>query len=231
KALQQLDPQGLYLQIVSVQPYISKLELSRRVTEWERSFNLNQFSFSVPYTVDGSKPSEDFSKQCVRKTILTTDRSFPFVKNRLEIVQHQIIELSPIETATEMIQEKIGLIRAASLEANKAADGTGLRSEKEACNVLQQLLQGAVLTMVNAGPFALATLFLSEPTKFARPHVIAIRETFTDFMDSIEKAIAANRRVVSGDLIPFQQECERSYEIMQEKFQGLLASTSSFVSN
>lgn len=220
---------GLGLQIVSVFPYFTQADLTDRLTEWEQAFNVTSFWFSVPFTTDGSKPSEDFSKQCVRKTILTTEKPFPFVQSRLLVKSRKIIELSPIQTATEMILEKTIAIRAASVEAHKSADGTGLRSEKEACNVLQQLLQGAVLTMVNAGPFALATLFLSEPTKFDRASVITFRATFVDFLAVINEGLVANRRVVSGDLIPFQEECEKSYHNLKEKFQPLLDSTATFV--
>lgn len=224
-----LDASTLYFQIISVTPYLTQADLSTRQTEWERCYDIKQFWYSVPFTIDGSKPSDDFSKQCIRKTLLTVEKPFPFVKTRQEIIKSDVIELSPIETANEMIQEKVEKIRSASLEANKAADGVGLRSEKEACNVLQQLLQGAVLTMVNAGPFSLATLFLSEPTKFQRPHVCALRLTFIDFMDAIKEALAAVKRVVSGDLIPFQHACDESFAEMTVKFQVLLDKTKDYV--
>jgi C2 domain in Dock180 and Zizimin proteins/DHR-2, Lobe C/DHR-2, Lobe B/DHR-2, Lobe A len=217
----ELDPSLLYFQIISVQPYLDSAELGDRLTEWERSFDLGRFVYSVPFTTDGSKPSEDMSKQCTRKTILHTEKRFPYVKPRLLIVRREIVELQPIENATEMIQDKLGAIMLATADAHKAAKGLG-RSTKEASNVLQQLLQGSVLTMVNAGPLHIATIFLSNASAYPKAHVDALRETMRQFIQVITAALAANALVISPELLPFHTECMSSFGTMKEQIQKLI---------
>ena len=45
-----------------------------------------RFVFSTPYTATG-KAHGDITEQCMRKTILTTQESFPYVKRRSKVVQ------------------------------------------------------------------------------------------------------------------------------------------------
>ena len=42
--------------------------------------------FSTPYTATG-KAHGDITEQCMRKTVLTTQESFPYVKRRSKVVQ------------------------------------------------------------------------------------------------------------------------------------------------
>ena len=52
-----------------------------------------RFVFSTPYTASG-KAHGDITEQCMRKTILTTAESFPYVKRRSKVVHTEKVGLS-----------------------------------------------------------------------------------------------------------------------------------------
>ena len=64
----------------------------------------------MPYTKSG-KPSNDILEQYKLKTILTVDKSFPYVNTRLEVVSKRDIVISPIETAIDVINKRTSTIK------------------------------------------------------------------------------------------------------------------------
>ena len=67
-----LDPEHAYIQITHVEPYFTPEELEERPTNFERENKISRFVFETPFTSDG-KPHGDVTKQCMRKTILTSE--------------------------------------------------------------------------------------------------------------------------------------------------------------
>ena len=66
-----LNLEHAYIQITHVQPHFSPEDLDERKTKFERENNISKFVFETPFTQDG-KPHGDVTKQCMRKTILTS---------------------------------------------------------------------------------------------------------------------------------------------------------------
>lgn len=71
------------------------------------------FCFNTPFTKDGHSHGE-LNEQHIRKTILTTKNSLPYVKQRLEVVHTQKIELHPIEVAISNMEKHISGIKEVS---------------------------------------------------------------------------------------------------------------------
>ena len=68
-----LTPDHAYIQITHVEPYFTVEELEERKTKFERENNISQFVFETPFTVGGKTKGDDVTKQCMRKTILTSE--------------------------------------------------------------------------------------------------------------------------------------------------------------
>ena len=66
-----LNPDHANIQITHVEPYFAPEELEQRQTHFERENKISRFVFETPFTSDG-KPHGDVTKQCMRKTILTS---------------------------------------------------------------------------------------------------------------------------------------------------------------
>ena len=66
-----LNMEHAHIQITHVEPYFTPEELQKRQTAFERENKISRFVFETPFTSDG-KPHGDVTKQCMRKTILTS---------------------------------------------------------------------------------------------------------------------------------------------------------------
>ena len=121
----------LKLRSHSVLPYLEDGDTARK-TEWDRNFNINRFIYETPFTSTG-KSHGDLSVQCKKKTIITTQFSFPYVRKRLEVVNRDEIILQPLQNAIEIIQNREKALR------------RELQLSPPNSKTLQIQLQGAVL--------------------------------------------------------------------------------------
>ncbi|CAF4506150.1 unnamed protein product, partial [Rotaria magnacalcarata] len=57
--------------------------------------------YASPFTMDTNRAHGSLHEQYKRKTILTVERAFPYVKTRVGIIDRERLILSPIEVAIE----------------------------------------------------------------------------------------------------------------------------------
>jgi dedicator of cytokinesis protein 9/10/11 len=118
-----LSPEKAYIQLTHVMPYFSDKELRERTSTFERMNNIRRFFYETPFTPEG-KARGAIDSQWKRKTILTVDKAFPYLKRRLAVVERQVcdarcvavgrrltsvlqaIEQTPIQNAVEEISQK-----------------------------------------------------------------------------------------------------------------------------
>jgi len=207
-----LNADKAYIQITYVEPYFDVSELRQRVTIFEKNFNLKRFMFATPFTPDG-RAHGDLHEQLKRKTILTTANHFPYVKTRIQVVEREQIVLTPIEVAIEDIQKKIRELAVATSQ------------EPPDPKILQMVLQGALGTTVNQGPFEVAYVFLSDlvdqnktPDKFQ----LKLRLCFKDFSKKCSDALRRNKSLIGPDQFDYQKELERNYRRFIERLAPLI---------
>ena len=125
--------------------------LESNITDYERLNNIKTFVFSNPFTMSGKSQSPDITEQYNRKTILTTEHCFPFIKTRIKIDKAKTREvvLTPIEVSIADIEDK-----AAKLAA--AVKGASI-------TLIHLSLVGIVGSAVNGGPLMVAQQFLRLP--------------------------------------------------------------------
>jgi len=66
-----VDMDHTHIHITHAEPYFTPEELQERRTKFERENKISQFVFETPFTPDG-KQHGDITRQCMRKTILTS---------------------------------------------------------------------------------------------------------------------------------------------------------------
>lgn len=131
-----LDPAVPHIMTLTIKPYFSSDELDSgdRNSPFERQFNINRFIYETPLTtIPGKKYSEEISEQAKKKTILSVGQCYPFVLKRLRVVKEVAEVLSPIQTSTEIIEERC---RATQQEISAIPPNP---------KTLQIVLQGSVL--------------------------------------------------------------------------------------
>lgn len=126
-----LESDDIHVQITAVTPYFEDDPIERK-TEWDNNFNVREFIFETPFTSTG-KAHGDLSVQCKRKTIVKTEKSFPYVKKRLKVISKREVILQPLQNAIEIIQTREKALR---MELHRSPANP---------KTLQIQLQGAVL--------------------------------------------------------------------------------------
>ncbi|KAM4694823.1 dedicator of cytokinesis protein 10 [Discoglossus pictus] len=195
-----LDPKFAYVQVTYVTPYFDEKELEDRKTDFEKHHNISRFVFETPFTLSGKKHG-GVEEQCKRRTILTTNHSFPYVKKRIQVVSQTSTELNPIEVAIDEMSKKVQ-----ELQQLCTMDDVDMIR-------LQLKLQGSVSVKVNAGPMAYARAFLTETNanNYPESHVKHLKEIFRQFADTCGLALEVNERLIKEDQLEYQEEMKSHY--------------------
>ncbi|XP_070690098.1 dedicator of cytokinesis protein 8 [Pempheris klunzingeri] len=207
----QLNPNKAYIQITYVEPYFDDYEMKDRLTNFEKNFNLRRFMYTTPFTKSG-RPRGELNEQYKRKTILTTMHAFPYVKTRINVIQKEEFDLTPIEVAIEDMQKKTRELAVAT------------HREQPDAKMLQMLLQGSVGATVNQGPLEVAQVFLNEipaDPKLFRHHN-KLRLCFKEFIMRCGEAVEKNKHLITLDQKEYQQELKKNYNRLRESLRPML---------
>ncbi|CAL8249273.1 unnamed protein product [Merluccius merluccius] len=206
-----LNPSKAYIQITYVEPYFDDYEMKDRLTNFEKNFNLRRFMFTTPFTRSG-RPRGELCEQYKRKTILTTMHAFPYIKTRINVIQKEEFDLTPIEVAIEDMQKKTRELAVAT------------HREQPDAKMLQMLLQGSVGATVNQGPLEVAQVFLNEipaDPKLYRHHN-KLRLCFKEFIMRCGEAVEKNKHLILSDQKEYQQELKKNYNRLRENLRPML---------
>ncbi|XP_041104640.1 dedicator of cytokinesis protein 8-like isoform X1 [Polyodon spathula] len=206
-----LDPNKAYIQITFVEAFFDEYEMKDRLTYFEKNFNLRRFMYTTPFTKSG-RPRGELNEQYKRKTILTTLHAFPYIKTRINVIQKEEIDLTPIEVAIEDMQKK-------TLELAVAT-----HQEPIDAKLLQMVLQGSVGATVNQGPLEVAQVFLNEipgDPKLFRHHN-KLRLCFKEFIMRCGEAVEKNKHLIASDQREYQQELKKNYIKLKENLRPML---------
>lgn len=194
-----------YLQIASVEVFWGQEQNSEKSTAFKQHFGAKQFVMEQPFAKgsSGKAQTSSIEDQWLRRTIYTTERSFPFATKRLRVSHSEDQELSPIEYAEALIVKKSQQVRA---ELNVATPNL---------KTLQRELQGTLLTQVNAGVGAVIQTFLANEAadKYSEEMRERLAEATMDFDRALESAVKLNKRRMepTADQTLLQEELEKGH--------------------
>ncbi|XP_035299414.1 dedicator of cytokinesis protein 6 isoform X3 [Cricetulus griseus] len=200
-----------YIQITYVEPHFDTYELKDRVTYFDRNYGLRAFLFCTPFTPDG-RAHGGLVEQHKRKTLLSTEHAFPYIKTRIRVCHREETVLTPVEVAIEDMQKKTRELAFAT------------EQDPPDAKMLQMVLQGSVGPTVNQGPLEVAQVFLAEipeDPKLFRHHN-KLRLCFKDFCKKCEDALRKNKALIGPDQKEYHRELERHYSRLREALQPLL---------
>jgi len=201
--LSELQSGHCYLQIIALEIYHTPEELKKRPSLFEQHFNVKNFLYETPFT-KSEKVYGDMADQYKRKTFLTVENAFPYLKKRSIVVKKSRIELTPIETAREVIEKKNN-----SLKAELALATPNVKA-------LQLGLQGSLLLQVNSGPLEICRIFLGDNmTKYNKQHVEALINTMNEFVAVLGRALEKNQELITSDQLVVQKSLQEGYRTLK----------------
>ncbi|KXS21645.1 Dock7 protein [Gonapodya prolifera JEL478] len=203
-----IDELKAHVQVTYVEPYFEENDERPKASQLIR---LSRFVFETPYTLSG-KAHGSVDQQHKRKTVLTTESSFPHLKKRLMVVSRREIDLSPIEVSIEAIRNRNTQLRTA-VEANPP----------NAKN-LQIVLQGSVRLQVNAGPLEIARVFLSEESigNFLDTQVQELKRAFQEFVNLCQRSLELNKELIASDQVEYHEDLMEGYRELRKILLPLL---------
>lgn len=196
-----------YLQIVNCEIYYDydQVNAKDRLTYSDRSFDVKRVCFETPYNPGGGKPSEEVSKTYKRKIVLHPARTFPYLLTRVPILRKEVKILSPIESAVDLL---LGIV----LRFKEALNCTPPNTK-----TVQIILQGSVLTQVNAGPLAIIREFLGNSANYPEQEVARIGEQVRGFVRRCKFGFALNASLIAKEpsLAPLHEEMTKAFNVLQ----------------
>jgi len=200
----------VHIQITYVEPYFDRCELRKCLTNFEKNYAIKRFIYSTPFTLEG-KAHGTLRDQYKRKTILTTERAFPYLKTRIPVIDKTQIVLTPVEVAIEDLQKKIDELKLAT------------NQEPIDPKMLQMVLQGCVGTTVNQGPLEMALTFLQpRDNEVFNEHHNKLRICFKEFSRRCADALDKNSYLIGLDQKEYQKEMEKNYLELKSKIEPLI---------
>ncbi|XP_049848872.1 dedicator of cytokinesis protein 11-like [Schistocerca gregaria] len=185
---QNLDQQRHYLQIVNLEIYFEASELlDKDITYLDRNSNLTRFYYETAYSPDGGRPCEEVDKMYKRKEIIISKYPIPCIFQRIEIAGKETKTLGPIETAIDVL---INI----SYKLKQALNCTPPNTK-----TLQILLQGAILTQVNAGPAAIIRKFLGDAQQYPPNLVEQLKDLVRSFMRACQFGLRLNAKLIQEE--------------------------------
>ncbi|KAI3635129.1 hypothetical protein MIR68_006695 [Amoeboaphelidium protococcarum] len=213
--LKKLNPKKAYLAVVFVEPYFTSAELKERISYFDRMTNVNQFYFDMPYTVGGSSRGE-VDVQCKKKTVLITEKTFPYLKKRVLISATKDVDLNPLEVSTEAIAEKCEKLQS-------AVDARPLNLKN-----LQLLLQGILRPQVNKGPLEIAQVFIENvqnAKKYPKEQIENLKQLFRDMFSLCYRGVKLSQQNSGTDQEEYNADLEEGYNAMKLKLDTILGDT------
>jgi dedicator of cytokinesis protein 6/7/8 len=190
--------------------------------------------YASPFTMDVNRAHGSLHEQYKRKTILTVERAFPYVKTRIAIIDRERLILSPIEVAIEDLQKKTDELRLA------------IQQEPADPKILQMVIQGCISTAVNQGPLEVANIFLQpimDALELPNIHHNRLRLCFKEFtrrcvcacacafrtartgracVFRLAEALKRNKTLIHADQREYQKDLENKFTKFTENLQPLL---------
>lgn len=218
----------------------------RRVNYFEKNHNINRFSYETPFTlVAGRARSALPEEQYKRRTVLTTQSYFPYIKKRILVVDRQVKVLSPIEVAIDEMSARCEDLR----QVVQAPREPGVPFDLKK---LQLKLQGSISVQVNAGPAAYLRAFL-DPHTIARSlssssstpsmqstssmvskasgnagaatyspyHIEKLKRIFREFICLCDEGLQINKQLIASDQQEYHVSMMRNYASLAQQVKNL----------
>ncbi|KAI0940660.1 hypothetical protein AcW1_003797 [Taiwanofungus camphoratus] len=154
---------------------------------------INTFSYSRPVTKVGHDGLEEV---WIEKTYLVTEETFPTVLRRSEVIDVQVLDISPVQTAIQEVQQKTRELAGLNLKFSALAK----TSQSVPTNALAMNLNSAVDPPLNSGIEAFKQAYLTEDYLLRYPER-------AEEVDKLRKAIDEQVRIIDSCLRLHGQLC------------------------
>ncbi|KAJ1513120.1 Dedicator of cytokinesis protein 6 [Coelomomyces lativittatus] len=177
---------------------------------------IHQFVYLVPFHLDESTSHGTMATQCLRQFQLTTVHPFPYLVNRLPILQTTQETFPPIQVATQVLNARTSML-------------TSILTNPIEFPKLQRLLHMMFELPEDQAPMHMVHTFLTASVPDSEPrneNVLGLKRALSAFLRQCELGVTVTRQAGPDDKKNIQQELEQKFEALRTALEPHLVSES-----
>ncbi|XP_075820853.1 dedicator of cytokinesis protein 3 isoform X3 [Microtus pennsylvanicus] len=225
-AILQCDAQ--YLQIYAVTPipdYVDVLHMDRvpdRVKSFYRVNNVRKFRYDRPFHKGPKDKENEFKSLWIERTTLTLTHSLPGISRWFEVERRELVEVSPLENAIQVVENKNQELRALiSQYQHKQVHGN--------INLLSMCLNGVIDAAVNGGIARYQEAFFDKDYISKHPgdaeKIAQLKELMQEQVHVLGVGLAVHEKFVHPEMRPLHKKLIDQFQMMRaslyHEFPGL----------
>ncbi|XP_031199519.1 dedicator of cytokinesis protein 3 isoform X5 [Mastomys coucha] len=225
-AILQCDAQ--YLQIYAVTPipeYVDVLQMDRvpdRVKSFYRVNNVRKFRYDRPFHKGPKDKDNEFKSLWIERTTLTLTHSLPGISRWFEVERRELVEVSPLENAIQVVENKNQELRALiSQYQHKQVHGN--------INLLSMCLNGVIDAAVNGGIARYQEAFFDKDYITKHPgdaeKISQLKELMQEQVHVLGIGLAVHEKFVHPEMRPLHKKLIDQFQMMRaslyHEFPGL----------
>ncbi|KZT04604.1 cytoplasmic protein [Laetiporus sulphureus 93-53] len=200
-------------------PIFTNPDVSPQIRAYYEHSAIKLFSYSRPVT----RISPDGSEEVwIEKTYLTTEEAFPTVLRRSEVVDTQMVQISPVQSAIQEVEEKTRELTGLNLRYSILAK----TSQAVPTNALAMNLNAAVDAPAGSGIGAFRQAYLNEEYISKHPdraeEIENLRNVIDDQARVIDSCLRLHGQLCPPEMMSFHGTLEKFFrKNFQEEIQRL----------
>uniref|UniRef100_A0A2K6GIU3 Dedicator of cytokinesis 3 n=1 Tax=Propithecus coquereli TaxID=379532 RepID=A0A2K6GIU3_PROCO len=215
-AILQCDAQ--YLQIYAVTPipdYVDVLQMDRvpdRVKSFYRVNNVRKFRYDRPFHKGPKDKENEFKSLWIERTTLTLTHSLPGISRWFEVERRELVEVSPLENAIQVVENKNQELRALiSQYQHKQVHGN--------INLLSMCLNGVIDAAVNGGIARYQEAFFDKDYIIKHPgdaeKITQLKELMQEQVHVLGVGLAVHEKFVHPEMRPLHKKLIDQFQMMR----------------
>ncbi|XP_055485491.1 dedicator of cytokinesis protein 3 [Psammomys obesus] len=225
-AILQCDAQ--YLQIYAVTPIpdcVDVLQMDRvpdRVKSFYRVNNVRKFRYDRPFHKGPKDKENEFKSLWIERTTLTLTHSLPGISRWFEVERRELVEVSPLENAIQVVENKNQELRALiSQYQHKQVHGN--------INLLSMCLNGVIDAAVNGGIARYQEAFFDKDYITKHPgdaeKIAQLKDLMQEQVHVLGVGLAVHEKFVHPEMRPLHKKLIDQFQMMRaslyHEFPGL----------
>ncbi|KAB0390354.1 hypothetical protein E2I00_010268, partial [Balaenoptera physalus] len=217
-----------YLQIYAVTPipdYVDVLQMDRvpdRVKSFYRVNNVRKFRYDRPFHKGPKDKENEFKSLWIERTTLTLTHSLPGISRWFEVERRELVEVSPLENAIQVVENKNQELRALiSQYQHKQVHGN--------VNLLSMCLNGVIDAAVNGGIARYQEAFFDKDYITKHPgdaeKITQLKELMQEQVHVLGVGLAVHEKFVHPEMRPLHKKLIDQFQMMRaslyHEFPGL----------
>ncbi|XP_041966615.1 dedicator of cytokinesis protein 4 isoform X2 [Alosa sapidissima] len=212
-----LQAEAQYLQIYAVSPVPEGQDVLQRdgvpnnIKSFYKVNHIWKFRYDRPFHKGTKDKENEFKSLWVERTTLTLAQSLPGISRWFEVDKRDLVEMSPLENATEVIENKNLQLRTLIAQCQTR--------QMQNSNPLTMCLNGVIDAAVNGGLARYQEAFFAKDYIANHPQdgdkITRLRELMFEQAHILEYGLAVHEKYVSLDMRPLHKKLVDQFHMMR----------------